>query len=124
MPFKFEKIPINNEKLDKRVKLSEEDKENIIKEYATGLISQRGLAEKYGVSRRLIQFTLSPEKLEKAKKQFTERQKNGNYYNKDKHREYVKKHRQHKKELYEKGLLKSDSPNINKEVNEQIENEK
>lgn len=105
MPNKLDKVPINNQKLDKRVKLTDEDKENIVKEYATGLISQRGLAEKYGVSRRLIQFTLSPEKQEIAKQQFAERQKDGRYYDKDKHKVYMKKHREHKKDLDEKGLL-------------------
>lgn len=105
MPFKFEKIPINNPTHDKRVKLSDDDREKIRKEYATGSISQRGLAKKYGVSRRLIQFTLNPEKLETAKQQFAERQKDGRYYDKDKHKAYMKTHRDHKKELYHKGLL-------------------
>lgn len=105
MPRKSDATPIKNSKLDRRVKLTDEDKKNIIAEYATGLISQRGLAEKYGVSRRLIQFTLSPEKKERAKEQFAERQKDGRYYDKEKHRAYTKKHRDHKKELYKKGLI-------------------
>jgi len=108
MPYKFEKTPINNPKLDKRVKLTDEDKEHIREEYATGLISQRGLAEKYGVSRRLIQFTLNPEKHEAQKQQYAERRKDGRYYDKDKHKDYVKKHRSHKKELFENGLLKDE----------------
>ncbi|MCY7911227.1 hypothetical protein MOB65_20435 [Bacillus inaquosorum] len=106
MPHKSEKMAISNQKHDKRVKLTDDDKEKIRKEYATGLVSQRGLAKKYGVSRRAIQFALDPEKLERAKKQFAERQKEGRYYNKDKHKEYMRKHREHKKELYNKGLLK------------------
>lgn len=105
MPYKSEKTPINNPKLDKRVKLTDEDREKIREEYASGLISQRGLAKKYGVSRRLIQFTLDPEKQEVAKKQFAERQKDGRYYSKDKHKRYMKNHRDHKKELWNNGLL-------------------
>lgn len=105
MPYKFEKTPINNPKYDKRVKLTDEDRENIRKEYTTGLISQRQLAEKYGVSKRLIQFVLSPEKAKEAKQQFLERQKDGRYYNKEKHKEYMKNYRNHKKELYQNGLL-------------------
>lgn len=105
MPRKSDATPINNPKLDKRVKLTVEDKENIVKDYATGMFSQRGLAEKYGVSRRSIQFVLSPEKKERAKAQFAERQKDGRYYDKDKHREYTKIHRDHKKELYKQGLI-------------------
>jgi|SRR6185312_4926910 len=106
MPYKFEKIPINNPKLDKRVKLTDEDRDNIKKEYEAGAISINGLARKYGVSKRLIQFTLFPERKEIAKQQFAERQKDGRYYDKDKHSEYMKNHRNHKKELYNKGLLR------------------
>lgn len=106
MPYRFEKIPINNPKHDKRVKLSDEQRENIKKDYATGEISIRGLERKYGVSRRLIQFILFPERQEKAKKDFAERQKDGRYYDKDKHKEYTKIHRNHKKDLFANGLLK------------------
>jgi transposase-like protein len=105
MPYQFDKIPINNPKHDKRVKLSPEDKENIVSDYQTGLFSQRDLAKKYDVSRRLIQFTLDPQKKEIAKQQFSERQKDGRYYNKEKHNEYMKKHRDHKKELWNNGFL-------------------
>lgn len=105
MPYKFEKTPINNPKNDRRVKLTDEDRENIRKEYAEGEISQRGLAKKYNVSRRLIQFVLDPEKAEAARRQYAERRKDGRYYDKEKHREYVKEHRQHKKMLFEKGEL-------------------
>src|SRR5690606_41899332 len=107
MPYKFEteKLSINNPKYDKRIKLTDEDRESIRKEYATGKISQRGLAKKYNVSRRLIQFVLDPDKEKVAKQQFKERRKDGRYYNKDKHKEYMRRHRKHKKELYDKGLL-------------------
>lgn len=105
MPYKFDKIPINNPINDKRVKLTDEDRENIREEYSSGSTSQNKLAKKYGVSKRLIQFILNPEKKEIAKKQFAERQKDGRYYDKDKHKEYMKSHRNHKKDLYNKGLL-------------------
>lgn len=105
MPYKFEKTPINNPQNDKRVKLTDENRENIREEYASGLISQNGLAKKYGVSKRLIQFTLNPDKQEIAKKQFAERQKDGRYYDKEKHKGYMKDHREHKKDLYNKGML-------------------
>jgi len=106
MPYQFENIPINNQKLDKRVKLTDVDKENIKKEYETGTVSINALARKYNVSKRLIQFTLFPERKEKAKQQFAERQKDGRYYDKEKHKEYMKSHRGHKKELFNKGLIK------------------
>jgi predicted DNA-binding protein (UPF0251 family) len=105
MPYKFEKIPINNPEHDKRVKLTAEDKENILLEYASGLFSQRDLATKYGVSRRLIQFTLDPDKAERNKVLFAERQKDGRYYDREKNNEYMKRHRDHKKELWNNGFL-------------------
>jgi hypothetical protein len=105
MPYKFDKVPINNPKLDKRVKLTEDDKKNIVADYETGVISINGLAKKYGVSKRTIQFTLFPERKEKAKQLYKERRKDGRYYDKDKHNEYMKNHREHKKELWNNGLL-------------------
>lgn len=108
MPYKFDNLPINNPKYDRRVKLTDEDKKNIREEYAKGTISQRGLAKKYNVSRRLIQFVLNPEKEDIAKKQFAERRKDGRYYNKEKHRNYMKNHRNYKKKLYKEGVLEDE----------------
>lgn len=106
MPRKSDRIPINDKTKDKRVKLTEEQRESIREEYKLGTISTRALAEKYGVSRRTIQFVIDPEKLKRNKQLFAERQKDGRYYDKDKHREYMKKHRDYKKYLYSKGDLK------------------
>lgn len=108
MPYKFEDTPINNPNHDKRVKLTDDDRESIREEYATGMFSQRDLAKKYGVSRRLITFVLDPEKEERAKQQFAERQKDGRYYDREKHNEYMRNHRSHKKELWEQGLLEEE----------------
>lgn len=112
MPYKFDNIPIDNPKHDKRVKLTIEDKESIVKEYARGGISQNGLAKKYGVSKRLIQFVLNPEKEKIAKQQFSIRQSDGRYYDKNKHNESMKKHRAHKKDLYGKGLLEDNKQSL------------
>lgn len=105
MPYKFENIPINNEQHDRRVKLTAEQKEQIVQEYETGLISITALSKKYGVSKRLIQFTLFPERKEKNKERFLKAQKEGRYYDRKKHAAYTKKHRDHKKALYQQGLL-------------------
>ena len=59
----------------------------------------------YNVSRRTIVFCIYPEKYEKSRQQFKKRQKTGIYYNKDKRKEYSKKYRKHKKELYLKNRL-------------------
>lgn len=105
MPSKTDTIAINNPKLDKRVKLTDEDRESIRREYECGNISINALGRKYNVNKRLIQFILFPERAEKSKKDFAERQKDGRYYDKDKHRESIKKHRHYKKSLHEDGLL-------------------
>lgn len=108
IPHKSDSIPINNKEHDNRVKLTDIDHEKIRKEYTTGNTSQRILAKKYNVSRRLIQFILDPEKANVAKKQFAKRQQDGRYYDRKTHNAYTKKHRDHKKALYKKGLLKTE----------------
>jgi transposase len=90
MPRKTDTIAINDHFIDKRTKLLPCQKERVVAMYGTGNYSQRDLAKMFKVSKRLIQFTLDPEKLKRAKAQFAERQKGGKYYDKDKHTENVK----------------------------------
>lgn len=106
MPRKSDNIPINNPKHDKRVKLSDDDKQQIRDEHATGNYSQRALADKWKVSRRSIQFAINPESLEHAKQLYAERRKDGRYYDKDKHTKAVREHRKRKKVLYDEGIIK------------------
>lgn len=103
MPYKFEtdRFTVGKEH-DRRRKLTDEQKEEIVHKYSLGIYSQRQLATEYGVSRRLIQFTLDPEK-QRANREL---HSSSEYYDKAKQREYMKRHRQHKKELYNK--LKSE----------------
>lgn len=108
MPRISDSIPINNEKLDKRIKLTSKDKEAIVEEYGSGLISISALAKKYNVSKRTIQFTLFPERRERNASLYKERRRDGRYYDKEKHREDIKKHREYKKELYKSGLISRD----------------
>lgn len=108
MPFRVDKMTIGNPENDNRVKLSDADRKKIVEEFKTGLISQRALARKYNVSRRLISFILDPEKAERAKEQYKERRKDGRYYKREKHNEAMKRHRSHKRELDSKGLLKEE----------------
>lgn len=104
MPYKFETEKLKMKKQDKRnIKLDKEQK--IKKLYETGKYSQRQLAAMYNVSRRTIVFCIYPDKYEKSRQEFKERQKTGMYYNKDKQKEYAKKYRKHKKELYLKNKL-------------------
>lgn len=116
MPRKSDSLAINNPKHDKRVKLTDDDKQQIRDEYATGNYSQRALAAKWGVSRRSIQFAINPESLEQAKKLYNERRKDGRYYDKDKHAKATREHRDHKKELYEQGLIKDREEDNNEQT--------
>jgi DNA-binding transcriptional ArsR family regulator len=100
MPYKFEtdkvKLP---EGKDRRVKLSNEDKEVIKALYATGDISTYKLAEEFNVSRRTISFVLDPQKKKANLERLEERGGSKVYYDKDKHKEYMKNYRRYKREV-------------------------
>ena len=103
MPYKSEKIKIVRTKYDARRKLLEQDKKEILE--LVGL-SNNELARMYGVSKRLIQFIKYPERHEKNLLDRKNRGGSMQYYDKEKQREYMKKHRHHKQELYLKGEIK------------------
>ena len=105
MPYKAEKAGHIKPEDDKRVKLTGEQREEIRELYKLPDYSQRRLAGQFGVSRRLIQFIVDPAKEEAAKQGYAERQKDGRYYDKDKHAESVREHRHHKHKLYQEGKL-------------------
>ena len=109
MPYKSEKIKLSKEQ-DRRIKLSDEQREEIRAKYATGLYSQRGLAIEYNVSRRLISFILDDEKKKRAAEQLKERSADGRYKpSKEQWAETMRKHRQYKYNLYCNGQLKEES---------------
>ena len=113
MPYKSEKIKIEFTKNDKRMKLTDEQREEIKKEYETSLISQRALAEKYKVDRKTIYNILHPEKYQAKLEQYKQEKHSKQYYNKEKQKDYVKKYRHHKQDLYLKGEIKEESENKN-----------
>lgn len=106
MPYKFEynHLVVKKED-DRRIKLTEDDKEEIRKIYSQGLISQRKLAEMFNVSRRSIQFVLDPEKLKRNNEQRIERAKDGRYYQKENQKKYMREYRRQKKKLCDAGKL-------------------
>lgn len=105
MPFKSDSMKIGNEKLDRRVKLTLEQKEEIKELYKTGNFSLRKLGTMYKVDKRTIQFIINPEKYEIAKQQRKERGKDGRYYDREYHNEKTKEHRRYKNNLYKDGKL-------------------
>ena len=59
MPYKFEHEHLKiKDKDDRRIKLFDEDREEIRKLYATGLYSQRDLANKYNIKVMLFVYNL------------------------------------------------------------------
>ena len=105
MPYKSEKIKLSREQ-DRRIKLNDEQREEIRHKYSTGLYSQRQLAKEYSVSRRLITFIIDPEKEQRNKELFKERRADGRY--KPTKREWantMREHRHYKEKLFREGKL-------------------
>jgi len=104
MPYKCETSKLHIPRhLDRRVKLSLEDREEIKKLYGT--ISQRKLAKMFNVSRRLVIFIGCPEKHKLNLKQREERGGSAFYYDSKKQTKQKRKHRRYKQSLYLKGVL-------------------
>ncbi|MBE6894228.1 MAG: hypothetical protein E7483_01275 [Ruminococcaceae bacterium] len=111
MPRISEKMKLS-ESQDRRRRLSTEQKNSVRTEYSTGLISQRALAKKYGVSRSLIAILVNPERAEKVKQRGKENwKKYHDQYTKDEWARIMREHRNYKQSLYLKGELK-----FNKEI--------
>ncbi len=106
MPYISESIKLSREQ-DRRIKLSDEQRDEIRHKYSTGLYSQRQLAAEYNVSRRLITFILDPEKLKRNAELLKERKADGRYKpTKEEWAATMREHRKYKEELYRKGELK------------------
>ena len=82
---------------DKRIKLTPQHRQEI-RDNAENL-SHNALAAKYGVSKRLVQFIRSPDKYRENLLRRKEKGGTMQYYSKEKQREYIAIHRQHKRNL-------------------------
>lgn len=108
MPYKAEKIKLPRE-YDRRIKLTEEQKDEIRHKYETGFYSQRQLAAEYNVSRRLITFVLDDSKRQRCAELFKERRKDGRYTpSKQERNKTSREYRKYKAELYKQGKLKGE----------------
>lgn len=105
MPYKSEKIKIEFTKHDNRIKLTDEQRTNILKDYSTGLFSQRELAKKYKVDRKTIYNIIYPEKYQEQLEKNKINQHSKQYYSKEKQKEYIKKYRHHKQDLFLNGEI-------------------
>lgn len=86
--------------LDKRIKLTDEQRLCIRNLHHKSGVSMRYLSRTFKVSRRLISFVCYPDKLEHNIE--VRKHRGSNYYNKERHRRYMSDHRQHKRSLMEK----------------------
>ena len=111
MPYKSEKIKLSKSQ-DRRIKLTDEQREEIREKYSTGLYSQRALAKEYGVSRRLITFVIDDTKYQKCKEQFKGRKADGRYKpDREEWAKTMREHRHYKQKLYTSGKLTEDEEN-------------
>ena len=100
----IEKLRVGTE-YDRRRRLTDDDREDIQRDAAAG-DSLHMIAARYGVSRRLVQFILYPERLEQNKLRRAARGGSRAYYDKNKNTATMRAHRAYKTELYNKGLIK------------------
>jgi len=108
MPYKCQydgsKIPT---KLKRSAKLTQDDKDEMRKIYKMGAVSYRELGLLFGVSKSMAIYAVNPDR---QKKNYALRVKRGGskqYYDKDKHTEAMRKHREYKNKLAKDGLLTS-----------------
>ena len=92
-------------KYDRRIKLTEQAKEEIRKKYKPHEYSYQQLADEYGVSKRTIIFIVNPEKLEQNKEQRKMRGGWKQYYDKKKWRQQMREHRSYMKKLMSQGKI-------------------
>lgn len=92
---------------DRRVKLTDQDRAEIVRLYKQEKLPIREIARKYEgkTSRRNIQFIIFPERRKDNVKKRNERGGSKQYYDKDKWREEQKAHRRYKQKLHKRGLL-------------------
>lgn len=106
MPYKSEKIKIAGTKYDRRIKLTEDQKEYIRWLREEEKLSQMKLAKMFGVSKRLIQFITQPDKLEKSRERLKEAKKKGLYkLSKEEWNEIQREHRRYKHKLRMEGKI-------------------
>ena len=91
-------LPFRLEMEDGRRKIPQEEHPKIQKLYKEGL-SQRAIARQYNVSRRLIVWILYPERLKARQAQRILDKAHLLYYDKQKHRLSMQKHRLKKRQL-------------------------
>ena len=104
MKTKAERIKLPQQ-YDRRRKLLDSQKAEIVEKYSTGFYSLQNLADEYGVSKKTILLTVNPESKKKdhenRKKMWRDYQQTGEQRNKT-----MRDHRHYKKKLFDEGKIK------------------
>lgn len=104
MPHVAERIKLPQQ-YDRRRKLLDSQKAEIVEKYSTDLYSLQNLADEYGVSKKTILLTVNPESKKKdhenRKKKWRDYQQTGEQRNKT-----MRDHRHYKQKLFEDGKIK------------------
>lgn len=104
MPYKSEKIKLSGLQ-DRRKRLTDEQKKEIISLYALGLYSLNTLAKKFNVSKKTILIIVNPESKAKNDKRIKEHWQDYKPDNATR-AEIMREHRQYKHKLHTEGKLK------------------
>lgn len=104
MPYKFQTLKIKlPREYDRRVKITEQDKAEIKKMYFKEGLPIREITRRIGkISRRSIQIIIFPERGEKQKKDYKEREQSKKSYQKVKGKKWatiMKNHRRYKQKI-------------------------
>lgn len=106
MPYNSEKKIIAGTSFDRRIKLSNEQREEIKRLYKEEHLSQRTLATIFKVSRKLISFVLFPEREKQSREYFRQAKRNGLYKpTKEQRAETMREHRHYKQQLSIEGKI-------------------
>lgn len=104
MPYKAEKIRLPHEH-DRRRRLTDEQREEIIRRYNTENVSLRQLGREYNVDKGTIRYLVNPEALqyyrEYVKTHWRDHQDKGEHWNAT-----MREHRAYKHRLLQEGKIK------------------
>lgn len=104
MPYTSERIRIDNTMLDRRRKLTPEQKEEIKEIYKKGTCGTRPIARQFGVSKATIQIIVNPQIAEKRKQYIKENWKKYQKYGFE-HSQVIREHRRYKQRLFKEGKI-------------------
>lgn len=105
MPYKSESIIISGTKFDRRIKLTDAQREEIIKLHFSGW-TQRKIAKKFGVDKSTIRFVVNPEAYQAYLQYRKDVKAHKKYYDREKNTKAVRESRNYKQQLKMENKIK------------------